>query len=103
MLFRSHAQAIATLEQSLAATKGQIAAFDWFFLAMARHRLGQAVQARDSFDRAVRWCREQKQLPDQHAQDLAGFRAEAEAVLGLTRPIGELPADVFAPGPPDQP
>jgi uncharacterized protein HemY len=98
-----HAQAIAILEQSLAATEGQIAAFDWFFLAMARHRLGQTVQARDAFDCAVRWCREQKQLPDRHAQDLAGFRAEAEAVLGLTRPIGELPADVFAPGPPDQP
>jgi tetratricopeptide (TPR) repeat protein len=91
-----HAQAIATLEQSLAANKGQFAAFDLFFLAMARQRLGQAVEARDSFDRAVRWWREHQQLPDQHAKELADFRAEAEAVLGLTRPNGELPADVFA-------
>jgi tetratricopeptide (TPR) repeat protein len=92
-----HAQAIATLEQSLAANKGQIAAFDLFFLAMARHRLGQAAQARDSFDRAVRWWREQEQLSDHYANELAEFRTEAEAVLGLTRPGGELPADVFAP------
>jgi tetratricopeptide (TPR) repeat protein len=97
------AQAIAALEQSLAANKGQLAAFDWFFLAMARHRLGQTVQSRASFDRAMGWWREQKQLRDKYAQELAEFRAEAEAVLGLTCPNGELPADVFAPGPPDQP
>jgi tetratricopeptide (TPR) repeat protein len=97
------AQAIAALEQSLAATNGQIAAVDLFFLAMARHRLGHTVQAREAFDRAVRWWREQKQLRDDYAQELAEFRAEAEAVLSLPRPIGELPADVFAPAPPDQP
>jgi tetratricopeptide (TPR) repeat protein len=88
-----HAQAIATLEQSLAATKGQVAAFDLFFLAMARHRLGQTVQARNSFDRAVRWWGEQKQLSDQYAKELAEFRAEADTVLAC--PINELPGDVF--------
>jgi WD40 repeat protein/tetratricopeptide (TPR) repeat protein len=89
-----HAEAIATLEQSLAATKGQVGGFDWFVLAMARHRLGQKIQARHSFDRAERWWREQKQLADPYPTELAGFRAEAEAVLA--GPSGELPDDVFA-------
>ena len=79
------------------AESGQLAAVDWFFLAMARHRLGQTVQAREAFDRAVRWWREQKQLRDDYAQELAEFRAEAEAVLGLPRPNGELPSDEFDP------
>jgi hypothetical protein len=61
---------------------------------MARHRLGQRVQARDSFDRAVRWWGEQKQLPEPYAEELAGFRAEADAVLAC--PVNELPAEVFA-------
>jgi WD40 repeat protein/Tfp pilus assembly protein PilF len=89
-----YVQAIATLQQTIAAKTGQFDAFDLFFLAMARHRLGQTVQARDSFDRAVRWWREQKQLPDNAATELAGFRAEAEAVLA--GPGDELPDDVFA-------
>jgi tetratricopeptide (TPR) repeat protein len=98
-----YADAIATLEQSLAANGGKLAAFDLFFVAMARHRLGERVQARDSFDRAVRWWGEQQQLPEPYAEELAEIRAEAEAVLGLPRPNGELPADVLAPGLPDQP
>jgi tetratricopeptide (TPR) repeat protein len=89
-----YAEAIATLERSLAAGGGQSDGFGLFFLAMAHHRLGQTAQARDEYDRAVRWCRARKELPDAEAGELAGFRAEAESVLA--RPMGELPEDVFA-------
>jgi serine/threonine protein kinase/WD40 repeat protein/tetratricopeptide (TPR) repeat protein len=89
------AQAIATLEKSVATGHGGPDAFDLFFLAMAHHRLGHRVEARGAYDRAVLWLRDQKSLSDDQRQELAGFRAEAEAVLA--RPTNDLPAGVFAP------
>jgi serine/threonine protein kinase/WD40 repeat protein/tetratricopeptide (TPR) repeat protein len=90
-----YAEAIATLERSLAAGRGQTDAFDLFFLAMAHHRLGHRDQARASYERAALWLAEQKSLGQQHAKELASFRAEADAVLA--GPAAELPDDVFAP------
>ena len=94
-----HAEAVPVLERSLAVGKGQADAFDLFFLAMARQKLGQSARARADFDRALRWVREHPQQPPQWAKELAEFQAEAEAVLA--GPPGELPADVIAP--PDGP
>ena len=91
-----YAEAIATLEKSLAASKGETDGFDLFFLAMARHRLGRVAQAQADFDRAMRWRREHPTLPrSDWSEELDRFRAEAEKVLAGART--ELPADVFAP------
>jgi WD40 repeat protein/tetratricopeptide (TPR) repeat protein len=87
------AEAIATLEQSLAAGRGLTDGFDLFFLAMAHHRLGHRGEARACFDRALRWLGEPNHLNEQSTPELAAFRAEAEAVLA--GPAGELPEDVF--------
>jgi tetratricopeptide (TPR) repeat protein len=98
-LYRSagFAEAIEALDRSLTASRGELAAFDLFFLAMAHHRLGHRDEARACYDRAVRWLSEHKGLSEQYEKELAAFRAEAETVLGLARPGGELPADLFAP------
>jgi serine/threonine protein kinase/WD40 repeat protein len=92
-----YAEAITTLERSLAARKGEADAFDLFFLAMARHQLGQIVRASADFASAVQWRREYSNLPAGWAAELDAFQAEAEAVLAM--PADELPADVFAPAP----
>jgi WD40 repeat protein/tetratricopeptide (TPR) repeat protein len=90
-----YSEAVAVLERSLPAGKGQIDAFDLFFLAMARRRLGQVLAARADFDRAVRWVDTHPNLDPVWLTELKSFRAEAEAVLA--RAPGELPADVLSP------
>ncbi len=97
-----HAEAIATLEKSLAAGGGQFDAFDLYFLAMARCTLGQTARARADFDRAVKWRRDHPSGPQRGwNEELDAFEAEARDLLD--RPPPELPADVFAPGPPGPP
>jgi uncharacterized protein HemY len=89
-----YAEAIETLKRSLTAGQGHSDAWDLFFLAMAHHRLGHREQARACFERGMSWMHDQKTLSDQHARELAAFRAEAEAVLADFG--AELPAQVFA-------
>ena len=85
-----YAEAIATLERSLAAGHGQYDAFDLFFLAMAHRMLGHRDQARDCYDRAVRWTRKQNHLSARNTRELAGFHQEAKVMLT------DLPDDVFS-------
>ena len=76
------ADAVPVLEKSLAAGGGKTDAFDLFFLAMCRHRLGDTDRAREDHDRDVRWLEDHKAtLGAKWAEELAAFRAEADAVL----------------------
>jgi tetratricopeptide (TPR) repeat protein len=87
------AEAIATLRRSLEAGAGQTDAFDLYFLALAHHRLGHAADARACLDRALRWQEQHPNLPGNYTQELAAFRAEAEAAMDEF--VLDLPDDVF--------
>jgi tetratricopeptide (TPR) repeat protein len=91
-----YGEAVSTLEKSLAAGNRGSDAFDLFFLAMARFKLGQIAQARSDFDRAVKWRHDHPNLTRPGWSDeLDAFQNEARALLD--GPPAELPTDVFAP------
>jgi serine/threonine protein kinase len=69
--------AITALEKAMSLRRGGHS-FDWFFLAMARARLGDRTQARVWFDRAVGWMDEHMPAND----ELSRFRKEAADLLG---------------------
>jgi WD40 repeat protein/Flp pilus assembly protein TadD len=89
-----YAEAVPVLQRSLVAGAGEADPYDLFFLAMARHRLGDSAAARAEFDRAVRWLDAHPDMDPRWTADLKSFRTEAEAVLA--GPAGELPVNVFA-------
>lgn len=71
--------ATTALEKSMA-LRGGGDSFDWFFLAIARHRLGDYGAARHYYASAVDWM-------DAHAsmnKELKQFRDEADALLDVT-------------------
>ena len=93
-----HTEAVPVLERSLAAGKGEADAFDLFFLAMARFKLGEFARARADFDGAMKWRRDHPNLAQPGWSDeLDSFQAEAKALLDSPPPV--LPADVFASKP----
>src|SRR5262249_31722385 len=82
-------------------------AFDWLFMAMARHRLGQPERAREALEKALDWIvhGDERALPDPYIPspllwftklDLSLFAFEAELlILGRLAPpasVGSTPA-----------
>jgi hypothetical protein len=63
-------------------SQGKSDAFDLFFLAMCRHRQGDAAKAKDCHERGKQWFRERKgKLPTDWIEELTAFQAEADGVL----------------------
>jgi hypothetical protein len=75
-------EAVTSPERARDASKGVLAAFDLYFLAMARARFGEWPKAREHLAQAIRWHEEHKsELSAQHQGELTDFRAEAEALI----------------------
>jgi tetratricopeptide (TPR) repeat protein len=75
--------AVVALEKSLELGKGSNS-FNWFSLAMAHWRLGDREKARTWYDKAVAGM--EWKYPWEE-EELKGFRAEAEALLGIQDPL----------------
>jgi WD40 repeat protein len=74
--------AIQTLEKSMRLRKGGDS-FDWFFLAMAHWRLGEKKEAKNWYDRAVQWLKDNKQTNKRYEEELHRFQKEAADLLGI--------------------
>jgi Flp pilus assembly protein TadD len=79
-----YGDAIATLDRSQRESQGEAAAFDLLFLAMAHARFGDSAQAKNCYDRAIKWVQDhESELPTQWQEELTQFRAEADVVLDV--------------------
>jgi serine/threonine protein kinase/Tfp pilus assembly protein PilF len=83
---------IAALEKSMGLRKGGDS-FDWFFLAMAHWQLVDKQEARKWYDKAVQWMEKKNPQDD----ELRRFRAEAEELLGIAKPVNPEPELVPPP------
>src|SRR5204863_5994838 len=71
-------------------------AIDWFFLAMTHWQLGRKQEAREWYDKAVEWVKNNRPADT----ELIRFRVEAEELLGVANPQGRHPSSPpSAPGP----
>jgi tetratricopeptide (TPR) repeat protein len=70
-------KARSDLEKSMALSHGGDP-YDWFFLALISHRLGDAATARVWRNKAVRWMEERQS----QAEDLVRYRKEADNLIG---------------------
>jgi tetratricopeptide (TPR) repeat protein len=76
-----YAEAIATLDRSLAAGHGAYDGYDLIFQAMAHWQLGHKPEAVACFHKSVKWMEKNRQGDE----ELIRFRAEAAALLGLEK------------------
>jgi WD40 repeat protein/tetratricopeptide (TPR) repeat protein len=78
------ASAMQALEESQRLEPDRNLGFNDFVMAMCHHQLGDPLQAKACYDRAVRWCDEQQATRSARQQeDLKALRAEAEALLRM--------------------
>jgi len=77
--------AILTLEAGIKADKAGGSAHDFFFLAMACHRLGDSTKAQDYFTKGTNWMAAPPKLSPDDKKQVEDFRAEADAVLATSQ------------------
>ncbi|MBX7073033.1 MAG: protein kinase [Pirellulales bacterium] len=75
-------QAVDSLDKARVLAPDKHIAFNGFFLAMAHWQLGHKDEARTWYDRSVEWMEKNQPKND----DLSRFRAEAEQLMGITKP-----------------
>jgi len=73
-------RAVEALERAMTLAGGGHV-FDWLFMAVALHRLGNERDAHVWYGRAVHWMELNDSLEVGEAEELARFRAEADAYL----------------------
>src|SRR5262249_34949892 len=73
--------AVAALEEAEKLAPGKYLGYNAFFLALCHQRLDDPGKAKDHYDRAVRWGRENEgKLSAQEQLELKAFRAEGETL-----------------------
>ena len=74
-LYRVHElrEAITHLERSLAAGKGEGAAYDHFLLSLCHAQIGETREAQDHFNRALAWLKTNPKLSTREAAELNSF------------------------------
>jgi tetratricopeptide (TPR) repeat protein len=76
-------EAIASLEQSMRLFNGRREAMNTFVLAMTHWQMGNKVEARRWYDKAVTWMNANEHSEEPLSVYLRQFRAEAEGLLGI--------------------
>jgi tetratricopeptide (TPR) repeat protein len=81
-------EAVKTLERCIDARNGQAYAVDYFILAMAQCRCGEAAAAKTSFAKALAWLEGNKTPTTEQLAEYDAFRAEAEEELAAVTSPG---------------
>ena len=76
-------EAVAALEQSMRLFDGRREAMNTFVLAMTHWQMGNKVEARRWYDKAVAWMKVNEHSEEPLSVYLRQFRAEAEGLLGI--------------------
>ena len=79
----SYREAVEALQANLVDQEDRGLAYDLYILAMAHHHLCDGARARDFYNLAVRWSGSHQDLLAPYAVELATFRDEAAALLGV--------------------
>jgi eukaryotic-like serine/threonine-protein kinase len=76
-------EAVEALRPNLKDQADSVLVFDFYFLAMSHHQLGERAQARQFYDLAVRWSAAHSEALKPFLEESTAIQAEAAEVLGV--------------------